>query len=191
VVLCHGSKGSKDWGFFPRLADRLARAGFTTVTLTFPDSEEEGSLLRDLEDLEAVIDGLTTGTLVSDLEAPAVIGLLGHSRGGVIATAAAAKPRACQALVTWAASADRRLDLEAAARDMRTPWLVLHGDADEVVQVGDAFRLYGWAEPGIATIQVVTGGTHAFGAEHPGAGSTPQLERATDLTVEWFLRFLM
>ena len=28
VVVLHGFKGFKDWGMFPPLADRLARAGF-------------------------------------------------------------------------------------------------------------------------------------------------------------------
>jgi pimeloyl-ACP methyl ester carboxylesterase len=191
VVLCGGFKASEDRGLFPRLADRLARAGFTAVTAAFPESDEEVAVLRDLEDLQSMMGALASGTLASGLEAPNAVGLLGHARGGVIAIAAAAKPGVCQALVTWAASANEWLDLEAAARAMRTPWLVLHGDADETVQVADAFRLYGWAEPGIATIQVITGGTHTFGAGHSWAGSTPQLDRATDLTVEWFLRFLM
>ena len=32
VVLLHGFKGFRSWGFFPTLADRLARAGFTAVS---------------------------------------------------------------------------------------------------------------------------------------------------------------
>ena len=35
VVVCHGFKGFKDWGFFPHLAHRLANAGLTTVTFNF------------------------------------------------------------------------------------------------------------------------------------------------------------
>ena len=35
VVICHCFKGFKDWGFFPPLADRLARAGFTAVSFNF------------------------------------------------------------------------------------------------------------------------------------------------------------
>ena len=34
----HGFKGFKDWGFFPHLADRLARAGLVAVSFNFSGS---------------------------------------------------------------------------------------------------------------------------------------------------------
>src|SRR3989449_9497888 len=35
VVVCHGLKGFKDWGFFPYIAERLARSGFAVVSVNF------------------------------------------------------------------------------------------------------------------------------------------------------------
>ena len=110
IVICHGFKGFKDWGFFPRVAERLAVAGFTAVTFNFsgsgvgPDGESFSELERwgrqtvsgDLSDLATVVEYLAaTGT--------AWIGLLGHSRGGGTAIIHAARESRIRALVTWAA----------------------------------------------------------------------------------------
>jgi len=109
VVICHGFKGFKDWGFFPRIADRLATAGFTAVTFNFSgsgvgDGEEFDELERwyhqrpslDLNDIATVTDHLVAG-------GARWIGLLGHSRGGGLAVIQAARDTRIRALVTWAA----------------------------------------------------------------------------------------
>lgn len=112
VVICHGFKGFKDWGFFPTLAERLALAGFTAVTFNFsgsgvgPRSELVDEVDRwfgqrvsdDLADLETVVGHVAAGG------AP-WIGLLGHSRGGGLAVLGAARDPRVEALVTWAAVA--------------------------------------------------------------------------------------
>ena len=38
VVISHGFKGFKDWGFFPEVSRRLAAAGYTAVTFNFSGS---------------------------------------------------------------------------------------------------------------------------------------------------------
>ena len=109
VVICHGFKGFKDWGFFPRLAERLALAGFTAVSFNFSGSgvgagEEFDGLERwtrqrptaDLEDLRAVVDFAAHG-------GTSWIGLVGHSRGGGLSILHAATDPRIRALVTWAA----------------------------------------------------------------------------------------
>ena len=35
VIICHGFKGFKEWGFLPDLADLLAQAGITAVRFDF------------------------------------------------------------------------------------------------------------------------------------------------------------
>ncbi len=107
VVICHGFKGFKDWGFFPRLAERLATGGFTAVTFNLSGSgvsggdtfDEPGRWFRqrpswDLADVGTVVDWAVAG------EAPWV-GLLGHSRGGALAILHAARDPRVRALVTW------------------------------------------------------------------------------------------
>lgn len=110
VVICHGFKGFKDWGFFPRAAERLAMAGFTAVSFNFSGSGvgEDGesfseperwghqTLTGDLADLAAVVDDAVA-------RGAPWVGLLGHSRGGGTAVLHAARDERVKALVTWAA----------------------------------------------------------------------------------------
>ena len=109
VVICHGFKGFKDWGMFPRLADRLARAGFLAVSFNFSGSGVSGGdefdeperwyrqkPSADLADLRAVVDYLVAN-------GSQWIALVGHSRGGGLAIVQAARDARIKALVTWAA----------------------------------------------------------------------------------------
>jgi pimeloyl-ACP methyl ester carboxylesterase len=111
VVICHGFKGFKDWGFFPKVAERLAVAGFTAVSFNFSgsgvsdgdtfdqlDRWAHQTLTGDLQDLNTVIEHLAP-------ESFRRVGLLGHSRGGALAVLQAARDRRVAALVTWAAVA--------------------------------------------------------------------------------------
>jgi dienelactone hydrolase len=113
VLVVHGFKGFKDWGMFPPLAERLARAGFTAVSFNLSGSgvDQAGEFSHldrfaratfsgDLGDLTEVIDALVSGGL--GMSAPPALGLLGHSRGGGLAVLAAARDSRIRALVTWA-----------------------------------------------------------------------------------------
>lgn len=116
IVICHGFKGFKDWGFFPVIAERLARGGFAVVSFNFSGSGvgEDGQTFSEperfghatyshhLEDLGIVLGALTEGHLGFR---PSVVGLLGHSMGGGIAALRAAGDPSVAALVTWAATA--------------------------------------------------------------------------------------
>jgi uncharacterized protein len=116
VVICHGFKGFKDWGFFPVIAERLARAGFAVVSFNFSGSGvgEDGQTFSEaerfaratysnhLKDLDIVLGALTEGRLGFR---PSAVGLLGHSMGGGIAVLRAAADPAVAVLVTWAATA--------------------------------------------------------------------------------------
>jgi dienelactone hydrolase len=114
VVLCHGFKGFKDWGFFPPLADRLAKAGYVVVSwnasgsgiddngeLLWPDRFGRNTFSAELADLQAVVGALDGDVL--GVVRPTTIGLVGHSRGGGIAILAASQSQRVAALVTWAA----------------------------------------------------------------------------------------
>ncbi len=118
VVICHGFKGFKDWGFFPHVAERLARGGITAVSFNFsgsgvgvardrfdePERFARWTYSNDIRDLEAVIGALRAGTLGEALALPTKVGLFGHSRGGGIGVLYAARhPNELGALVTWSA----------------------------------------------------------------------------------------
>ena len=120
VVMVHGFKGFKDWGFFPPLAERMARAGLTAVTFNmsgsgvdaagesvYPDRFARDTYSAQLRDLGTVLEALTAGQL--GVTPPAAIGLVGHSRGGGVAILRTATDDRIRALVTWSAisAADR------------------------------------------------------------------------------------
>ena len=114
VIVLHGFKGFKDWGMFPRIAERLARAGFTAVSpnlsgsgvddageFSLPDRFGHNTFSAELEDVGQVIAALMHGEL--GVPTPSTLGLLGHSRGGGIAALHAARDPGVRALVTWSA----------------------------------------------------------------------------------------
>jgi uncharacterized protein len=114
VIVVHGFKGFKDWGLWPALADRLARAGFSAVTLNlsgsgvddtgefvYPDRFGHNTFSAELQDLRRVTDALGAGEL--GVAPPTGLGLLGHSRGGGTAILHTATDPRIRALVTWAA----------------------------------------------------------------------------------------
>jgi pimeloyl-ACP methyl ester carboxylesterase len=114
VVVVHGFKGFKDWGLWPPLADRLARAGVSAVTFNlsgsgvddsgefvFPERFGHNSFSAELQDLRRVMDALADGAL--GVAPPSAAGVLGHSRGGGISILFTARDPRVSALVTWAA----------------------------------------------------------------------------------------
>lgn len=116
VILVHGFKGFKDWGFWPPLAQRLARAGFSVVSFNMSGSgvDAEGNATlgerfshstfsADLSDIATVVDALMKGEL--GLSPPSSLGLVGHSRGGGMSILHTARDARVKALVTWAATA--------------------------------------------------------------------------------------
>lgn len=202
VVMLHGFEGFKDYAMFPALGERLARAGFTAVSFNasgsgvddrggfvWPERFRRNTFPIEIADLLLVIHALRTGTLGP---APSSVGVLGHSRGGGTAVLAAARDPGVHALVTWASISDvgEGIDLARAARSLEIPWLIVHGDHDETVPYSQAEALFAASGRESTRLVTIPGGNHGFGATHPYAGPTPELERVFDATVSWFSRHL-
>lgn len=122
ILFVHGFKGFKDWGAFPDVYEELARAGFVVIAFNLslngvgksmlqfdePELFRRQTLSQDLKDVGSVIEATKSKQIASDkvvLDTDR-IGILGHSRGGHTAIAAAAEYAEIQCLVTWAAVAD-------------------------------------------------------------------------------------
>ena len=249
VVICHGFKGFMDWGFFPHLAARLARAGMISVSFNFsgsgvgPDGESfseperfgHNTFSKELADLEIISRSLVSGALSHGVAAPTKFGVFGHSRGGAAAILYTAGNRDVAGLVTWSSIAQTmkwddgvlerwraegkidivnqrtgdvlplytdilddlaehgadKLDLLAAASRVTTPWLIVHGEVDESVEVDDAKRLFGASKGGAVELKLIPRGSHTYGARHPWCGSTAELDSAMDATVACFCRYLL
>ncbi|HEY4319978.1 MAG TPA: alpha/beta fold hydrolase [Gemmatimonadales bacterium] len=114
VLLVHGFRGFKDYGLLTAMAERLARAGFTAVTLSvsgsgvdaagefaFPERFARNSYTREFADIELVIATLMAGGLGSGV--PRSLGVIGHSRGGGVALCVTRETPAIDAVVTWSA----------------------------------------------------------------------------------------
>lgn len=121
VIFSHGFKGFKDWGHFNYMSELFANAGFvfikfnfshngTTIEnpLEFGDLEAFGNnnYLKELNDLESVIDWLYTHNELSNEMDVESISLIGHSRGGGISILKAAEDHRVKKLVTWASVSD-------------------------------------------------------------------------------------
>lgn len=113
VVIAHGFKGFKDWGFFPISAERIAGAGHAVVLFNFSrngvgstlsDFDEmekfaQNKLTLELDELLLVVDQVMEGDLLP--RRPQRLGILGHSRGGGDAILATSEEPRIDALVTW------------------------------------------------------------------------------------------
>jgi len=118
VLVAHGFKGFKDWGFFPFLAESLAGAGLPALRFNFArngvgeggtefdrlDLFEENSVSREIRDLEDLLDALPGRRELSGVPVDRV-GLVGHSRGGAVGILFGAGEPRVASLVTWAAVA--------------------------------------------------------------------------------------
>jgi len=97
VLILHGFKGYKDYGFFPCLTQSLADSGLVAIRLNFshsgidddfstfgrPDLFERDSWGKQLFDVGAAIAALPTLPHADRMD-PARLAILGHSRGGVV-----------------------------------------------------------------------------------------------------------
>ncbi len=115
IIICHGFKGFKDWGFFPYVSEVLCKKGFITVKFNFSgsgigedlreftdmDRFASNTYSREIDDLHCVLDELEKGRICEKLGYFDRIGLLGHSRGGGIAVLKAAADKRIRTLVTW------------------------------------------------------------------------------------------
>jgi pimeloyl-ACP methyl ester carboxylesterase len=78
-------------------------------------------------------------------------------------------------------------DLPRHAAALEIPHLLIHGQRDAAVTVGEMRGLYGDRLPSSARLEIIPGCSHTFGVTHPMERPTRSLEHAISLT-EAFLR---
>lgn len=115
IIICHGFKGFKDWGFFPYLSEILADAGYATICFNFSrngvgsdpynftelDKFADNNYSHELKDIDVVFQAIKNKKLGSGIINTENIGVLGHSRGGGVALLYCSRNPEISALVTW------------------------------------------------------------------------------------------
>lgn len=80
-----------------------------------------------------------------------------------------------------------KVNIEAAAKKIRVPWLIVHGTADETVPSAEAEHLHSVSK-GVSTLRLIEGANHGFDAKHPLNEVPPKLEKVVTETVNFFVR---
>src|SRR5262245_13333662 len=114
IIVCHGFKGFKDFAFFPYTSRKLCEQGFAVVTMNFSgnciaddplgftalDKFAQNTISQELDDIDAVLNGITSGVLLGTQADARRIGIMGHSRGGCTAIVKASLDPRLNCLVT-------------------------------------------------------------------------------------------
>lgn len=79
------------------------------------------------------------------------------------------------------------LDIEARAREVKAPWLIIHGDEDEAVFVKEAYDLKSWSPDSSVKIIPETG--HTFDRVHPWESN--ELPKASLMLCQASIEFLL
>ncbi|MDA3859599.1 MAG: prolyl oligopeptidase family serine peptidase [Melioribacteraceae bacterium] len=113
IILVHGFKGFKDWGYAPYFGEYFASKGNFVITFNFSHNGIGEKLLeftelekfsnntftREVTELEDIIKAYQNN-IFGRVENPK-IGLVGHSRGGAIALLTVSKFKSVKAVSTW------------------------------------------------------------------------------------------
>lgn len=216
VIVIHGFKGFKDWGFFPWLAQRLTQHHIAVCRFNMsrsgigddPESFDRLDLFED-DTYSTQLDDLRRVVAHAQQQFPNTpTFLLGHSRGGGIAILGASEVPHLSGVIAWSpiARVDRwddatkqkwrsdgvreelnsrtkqvmrmstrilddydanreRLDIAAAAEQLRVPLLVIHGRRDESVPFEEG-TLLGARNPN-SSVVLIDRASHTFNAIHP------------------------
>jgi len=213
IITLHGLESSKDSGKWPLVAARLYDAGIACLRFNFrgcgsgPEKSagefEDVSLTGRIRDYQAALRFLhETGKVDTSR-----LGVIGSSFGGMVALAAQdVRIKAMVVLSTpytmpeprravggyYLLLSGRRLK-SGFYEDLRTyqvleaiksapPLLILHGSADELVPVEHARQLYEAAREH-KQLEILPGADHVL-------SRSEDLNRAIELSVEWFKRYL-
>ena len=121
VIFCHGYKGYKDWGAWNLMVEAFVNAnlffakfnfshngGTMENPIDFPDLAAfgENTFTKELDDIETVLDYISTEAAFKNNIDLNDITLVGHSRGGGIVLVKAGESERIKRVVSWAGVSD-------------------------------------------------------------------------------------
>ena len=208
VIASHGLFSSKDSDKFVAIGEYFSERRIALIRYDHCGCGESDGDITDttvtgrIADLNAMCAFARSHPLLGDR-----IGLLGSSMGGFISVLKAAVDREIAGLVLWATPAtirEGRKQIEENAAEEGAPrmkkafyldarrydareaitrvshCLILHGEMDEVVPVGQALELYA-AALSPKEMEIFPGGDHRF-------TSVEDRRRGIEMSLQWFLR---
>jgi len=206
VIASHGLLSSKDSEKYIALGSRMAEEGMAMLRFDFrgigesEGVEEDNTISKKLADLSSALEFMSSRSDLGNRT-----GLVGSSLGGFLSLINASRDQTVGAVVVWATplhlddlgskeqEEDYPLPPEAFFDDLRkhrllsllprvSNCLVIHGEKDELVPVEQALGIfYHLGLP--KEIHVIGGADHRL--------TLPaHRQRAIDLTMDWFKKFL-
>jgi len=206
VIASHGLLSSKNSEKYIALGERLSREGFGMLRFDFRgvgESEgrlEDDTVSRRIVDLSSAIDFVKSRPGLGNR-----IGLVGSSLGGYVSLIKASMDKEIRAVVIWATpfhlddlksnkgAEGHPLPADAFFKDLPkhrllpllakvSNCMVIHGEKDELVPVDQAWEIFhGLGAP--KEIHIIEGADHRL-------TEPKHRQRAMDLTIEWFKKYL-
>lgn len=117
LILVHGFKGFKDWGFWNYTAKYFSNIGYFVLSFNFShngigknlqeltelDKFANNTFSLEISELTELIENYRNGFFGKTVNSK--IGLIGHSRGGAVSVFTAAKSKFVSSVVVWASVA--------------------------------------------------------------------------------------
>jgi pimeloyl-ACP methyl ester carboxylesterase len=119
LLIIHGFRGSKNWGFFPTIAEEFALNGSIVISWNMslsgysknaqyidqPDNFARNTITQEIRDTQSIIDSILHDDhiLSNDLRSAwnGDIHVLGHSRGGGVGILISEKNQSIKKLALW------------------------------------------------------------------------------------------
>ena len=206
VIASHGLLSSKDSEKYIVLGERMSGEGMAMLRFDFrgigesEGSEEDNTISKKIADLRAAVDFIRSYPGLGSR-----IGLIGSSLGGFLSLIKASGDKEMRAVVIWATplhlddlgskkqEEDTPLPPEAFFEDLPKHrlvpllnkidhCLVIHGEEDELVPLDQALGIFYNLSPP-KELHVIGGADHRL--THPA-----HRQRAIDLSVDWFKKYL-
>ncbi|MGA2297586.1 MAG: prolyl oligopeptidase family serine peptidase [FCB group bacterium] len=244
ILVLHGFKGFKDWGFMPYVSEQLASIWAMTLCINFShngikDSKDlfvddlenfaENTVSQEVDDVECVINAIYSNE-IDDLRERwnGEIYLIGHSLGGGISMLTAKQDDRINKIALWATIGkfDRYTDrqkkdwkekgyiefvnaktnqmlkmnykyledleknnyylLNDVLAEIKIPVLIVHGLQDLTIRPKEIRDMLDGNLNANIKVEFVPKTGHTFGIEHPFNKTTIALEKAIELTSEFF-----
>jgi len=78
------------------------------------------------------------------------------------------------------------LNVENTIRKLNIPHLIVHGDQDLAVPIGEAEMIYSWSNKAYTELYKISGTGHTFDIKHPFDGTTIAFDKVIEITGHFF-----